>query len=280
MILIAESGATKTQWALVNDDKSNVLFDSQGINPFFLTVDQLSSLLLAEFPEQVKTLFVDKVFFYGAGCHSSMNKNLISEGVKSIFPYADVEVQSDLLAAARALYKHNAGLAAILGTGSNVCQYDGQRIVGSIKSLGYVLGDEGSGAFIGKQVLSSFLLGKFPSELASSFQAQFPFTLDQFLQGVYKSEFPSRYLGQFCQFASDNQKHPFIALLVNKAFNLFYEVMVSQLNLNAKQSIGFVGGVANGFKDVLIKCTHQNGFDTPLILKNCLQQLLDYHYTS
>lgn len=277
MILIAESGATKTQWAVVYDDNSKVLFDTQGINPFFLTVDELSGILGKEFPTAVKELFVDKVFFYGAGCHSSVNKTIISEAVKSIYPYAEVEVQSDLLAAARALYKQNAGLAAILGTGSNVCLYNGHAITGSIKSLGYVLGDEGSGAYIGKQVLTSFLLGNMPSELALSFQSQYPFTLDQFLQGVYKSEFPSRYLGQFCYFASANQKHPFIELLVINAFANFFAVMVAQLPHSKNNAIGYVGGIAFGFRDLLIECTHKQGFETPLILQNCLQQLLNYH---
>lgn len=277
MILIAESGATKTQWAVVNDDNTSFLFDTQGINPFFLTVNELSSLLNTEFPKAVKEMFIDKVYYYGAGCHSTVNKSLISEGVKSILPYAEVEVQSDLLAAARALYKHSHGIAAILGTGSNVCLYDGLKVASSIKSLGYVLGDEGSGAYIGKQVLTSFLLGKLPSELASSFQAQYPFTLDQFLQGVYKSEFPSRYLGQFCQFASANQEHPYMALLVKNAFLKFYTVMVSQLPFNTKHAIGFVGGVANGFRNLLEECTRDQGFESPLILKNCLQQLMNYH---
>lgn len=277
MILIAESGATKTQWAVVKDDNTNFLFDTQGINPFFLTVNELSSLLYTEFPTAVKEMFIDKVYYYGAGCHSTVNKSLICEGIKSILPYAEVEVQSDLLAASRALYKHNAGLAAILGTGSNVCFYDGLKISSSIKSLGYVLGDEGSGAYIGKQVLTSFLLGELPPELASSFQAHYPFTLDQFLQGVYKSEFPSRYLGQFCQFASANQEHPYMALLVKNAFIKFYAVMVSQLLFTPGHSIGFVGGVAFGFRDLLQECSRDQGFESPLILKNCLQQLMNYH---
>lgn len=212
MKLIAESGSTRTEWALVEDNHLVQRVFTEGLNPFFQTRREISRSVRLGLPESFFKKKLDQVYYYGAGCSSYEKKNILGASLVAQFK-TPIQVESDLLAAARGLFKCEAGIACILGTGSNSCFYDGKIIVKNVKAAGYILGDEGSGAVLGKLFLADLLKGLAPKELANEFHEKFRISVNDVMESVYNLPFPNRFLGTIAYFLGDYMDNPLAELI-------------------------------------------------------------------
>ncbi len=274
--LIADSGATKAEWCLLNNGKTKTVF-TQGISPYFLTTEQIKDLLLKELKPKLKNIAIDEVHYYGTGCANPANARSVKKAVLQVFAGAKVEVNHDLMAAARALCGRKKGVACILGTGSNSCYYDGKRIVKNSPGLGYVLGDEGSGAYLGKKVIQYYLYGTFDDELRGRFDVTYTTTATEILENVYKKPLPNRYLAGFAKFLADNRGHYMIENIIEDGLNDFFFNHLCKYRESWTMPISFAGSIAFGFKDVLKQLCHSYEFELGSIMKNPMSGLVAYH---
>ena len=194
--LIVDSGATKAEWCIVGNGKKKTFF-TQGISPYFLSKDQIIELLKKEMLPKLKSGAIGEVHYYGTGCANPENASIVKEALQSVLGKISIKVNHDLTAAARALCGNNKGVACILGTGSGACFYNGKKITKISTGLGFVLGDEGSGAFLGKKVLQHYLYNIFDEELMAKFDVKFLTTKREILEGIYKKPLPNRYMLRF-----------------------------------------------------------------------------------
>lgn len=250
MILIADSGSTKTQWCVIDNGKVLKEIYTLGINPFYQSTDEISADLVEKLSSKLDSSLITNVSFYGAGCSFDDKKQIVRDALQPLFPQAAIEIDSDLLGAARALFQRQKGIACILGTGSNSCYYDGTQIVQNISPLGFILGDEGSGAVLGKHLVADILKNQLPTELKEKFFTQFQFTPAEILDRVYKKPFPNRFLAQFTPFLLDNLEEPAIFNLVFDSFDAFLTRNLLRYELEDME-VGFVGSIAHHFRDVL-----------------------------
>lgn len=275
-ILIADSGATKAEWCLISGNKTRTVI-TQGISPYFLNTEQITDLLRKELKPKLKNVQVDEVFYYGTGCANPANAKSVKKAVLKNFNSAKVEVNHDLMAAARALCGRGKGVACILGTGSNSCYYDGRKIVRNSPGLGYVLGDEGSGAYLGKKVIQYYLYGTFDEELRGRFDATYTTTANEILESVYKKPLPNRYLAGFAKFLAENRGHYMIENIIEDGLNDFFFNHLCKYREIWNMPVHFAGGVAFGFKDVLQQLCDSYEFELGKVLKNPMQGLVEYH---
>lgn len=274
--LIADSGATKAEWCLLNNGKKKTLF-TQGISPYFLDTEGIIELLRNELAPTLKNLSLEHIYYYGTGCANPENVRSIKKALKTVFPDADADVQTDLMAAARALCGHDKGVACILGTGSNSCYYNGKKIMKNSPGLGYVLGDEGSGAYLGKKVLQYYLYETFDEDLRARFDAKYVTTRVEVLDRVYKQPLPNRYLASFTMFLAENRGHYMIENIIEDGLNDFFFQHLFKYRETWTMPVSFVGSVADGFKDVLLDLCRSYEFELGTVLKNPMQGLVDYH---
>ena len=274
--LIADSGATKAEWCLLNNGKKKTLF-TQGISPYFLNTDQVAELVSKELATKLKKVTVEHIFYYGTGCSNVENARSIKKALLRVFPQADVHVHTDLMGAARAVCGHEKGVACILGTGSNSCFYNGKNIVKNSPGIGYVLGDEASGAYLGKKVVQYYLYNTFDEDLRSRFDARFVTTGSEILDNVYKKPLPNRYLASFALFLAENRGHYMIENIIEDGLNDFFFQHLCKYNEIWKYPVHFVGSVAWGFKDVLEQLCHSYEFELGTVLKNPMEGLVKYH---
>ena len=278
MIIIADSGTTKTEWAVISKHHSVKKTQTASFNPYF--IDQkfveesvIENDLLNELKD--KTL---RIFFYSAGCGNDSNKRILSEILMNVFWNARIVIESDLLGAARGLLQTNQGIIAVLGTGSNSGFYNGKEIVQKQPSLGYVLGDEGSGNAIGKSLLRAYAYKEMPERIEKKFEQQFGRDIQYFIQRLYKDPFPGYYLASFVPFCVDYKKEEFIRDLIEVNFTSFFEHHILKYS-NKGEGLCFAGSVAWAFKDVLHDVSNKNKVSINCIEKSPLQSLVDYHYS-
>lgn len=274
--LIADSGATKAEWCLLTNGKKKTLF-TQGISPYFLNTEGITELLRNELAPQLKKATIDNIFYYGTGCANPENVRSIKKALKTVFPGADIDVQTDLMAAARALCGHEKGVACILGTGSNSCFFNGKKIAKNSPGLGYVLGDEGSGAYLGKKVLQYYLYDTFDDDLRARFDAKYVTTRVEILDRVYKQPLPNRYLASFTMFLAENRGHYMIENIIEDGLNDFFFQHLFKYREIWTMPVSFVGSVADGFKDVLLDLCNSYEFEMGTVLKNPMPGLVKYH---
>ncbi|MER3464313.1 MAG: N-acetylglucosamine kinase [Chitinophagaceae bacterium] len=274
--LIADSGATKAEWTLINNSKKKTLF-TQGISPYFLNTHQIAELTQTELASKLKGQHVTQIHYYGTGCANPENAKSIKKALQRVFPSAHVNVNTDLMAAARAGCGNEKGIACILGTGSNSCYYNGKTIVKNSPGLGYVLGDEGSGAYLGKKVLQYYLYNTFDEDLRSRFDARFITNTVEILDNVYKKPLPNRYLASFTMFLAENRGHYMVENIIEDGLNDFFFQHLNKYNEVWKYPVHFIGSVAHGFKDVIKELCQAYEFELGTILKNPMQGLIKYH---
>lgn len=274
--LIADSGATKAEWCLLYNGKKKILF-THGISPYFLTTDQITELVNKELKKKLKTVEIEQVLYYGTGCANPVNAQNVKKALLKVFPGSNVTVNTDLMAAARAVCGHEKGIACILGTGSNSCYYNGKNIVKNSPGIGYVLGDEGSGAYLGKKVIQYYLYNTFDEDLRSRFDAKYVTTSAEILDNVYKKPLPNRYLASFTMFLAENRGHYMIENIIEDGLNDFFFQHLCKYGEVWKYPVSFVGSVANGFKDVLQELCNSYEFELGTILKNPMEGLIKYH---
>jgi glucosamine kinase len=277
-ILIADSGSTKTDWLLMLEN-GDVIHEwtSQGINPFFQDKRAIRLVMDADVFPEIRTN-PEAVFFYGAGCASPSASAPVKENLAEAFPQAFIEVESDLLGAARSVCQHSAGIACILGTGSNNCLYNGHQIIGNIGSLGFWMGDEGSGGYLGKQLVIQFLHRELPDDLSELFGSRFPeVNRMEILDRAYKQAFPNRYFAKFTLFIGEHQSHPYLRGLLGEAFTLFLDkYVVKHPNANS-YPVCFVGAVAWHFKEILAEVVARKGLEMGAVIQRPMQGLARYH---
>lgn len=276
MILIADSGGTKTDWRLINDDGKIDQFKTSGLNPY-LTSGREMEETISGLKAQTGEKRVSEIFFYGAGCSSQENVEIISQALSKQFEGAKIEVNHDLLGAARALCGKDAGIACILGTGANSCVYDGGKIIDNIPSLGFILGDEGGGSYLGRILINSYFSGDLPHELSSKLEKRHNMDRDEILESVYQKPRPAQYLASFSKFLYDHQKHPHIYGILYRAFKLFYERNVLKYEGASDYPVHFCGSVAFYYNSLIRQVGKELGLSIQNILESPIAGLTLFH---
>lgn len=273
--LIAESGSTRTEWALVEDNHLVQRVFTEGLNPFFQTRREISRSVRLGLPESFFKKKLDQVYYYGAGCSSYEKKNILGASLVAQFK-TPIQVESDLLAAARGLFKCEAGIACILGTGSNSCFYDGKIIVKNVKAAGYILGDEGSGAVLGKLFLADLLKGLAPKELANEFHEKFRISVNDVMESVYNLPFPNRFLGTIAYFLGDYMDNEYVYNLLTNNLRSFFNRNVCQYDY-INYPIRFVGSLAYAYPDILQEVAQEFGVEIDVIEETPMNGLIEFH---
>ena len=276
MILLADSGSTKTSWYFSKGRNHSEYISTGGINPFFRTTENIIEELEKDLVPKIGSNILE-IHFYGAGIINEEKGEVVKLALQKVFPLAQIEVQSDLLAAARATCKNEKGIACILGTGSNSCLYDGEKIVEHIPPLGFILGDEGSGAILGRKLVSDYLKGIIPEFLGLKFQKKFKLNYSGFLESVYQKEKPNKFLAQFVPFLYENINEKYCRKLVENSFDEFIQRNIKQYTNFNEQEINFIGSVAYYFGEQLKLVLNNNKIKLGTILKEPLEGLAQYH---
>ena len=276
MILIADSGSTKTDWRIIDAQGNIHQAKTVGLNPYHQSTDDIAEILHQALVPQL-TVPIQQVFFYGAGCANETINQTVAQALQRVFPSAQVQVYSDLLAAAHALCGHEPGIACILGTGANSCLYNGQVIVDNVPPLGYILGDEGSGTYLGKELLNRYLKRDMPEPLRRQFAKRYSVTTDSVLDNVYRQSQPNRYLASFAKFAFHHLKHPYIAQMVYDGFRQFLEKNVRKYEDYPRYKVHFTGSIAFYYSNVLRQVANDEGFAIQNIVESPIAGLTLYH---
>ena len=275
MQLIADSGSTKVDWRAIKDDGSIVEISTEGINPVFITPEEIVKILSQKLLPVIGP-GVKNVYFYGAGVVSPQLIATLSESFKKVFPESETFAASDVLAAARALCGHNPGIACIMGTGSNSCFYDGENIAKNVRAGGFILGDEASGGVLGKKLISDFIKGLLPAHIQAEFDKRYDLDYMKVVEKVYKQPMPSRFLASFAPFINEFIADPYMENLVNTSFDEFFKRNISQYDYK-NHTVNFVGSIAYYFKDKLVAAAERNGMKVGSVLKTPIEGLVEYH---
>lgn len=276
MILIADSGSTKTTWVTVDNEGKKETCNTTGINPFMMETDEILVLLDNQFSLPHKE--IDHIYYYGAGALPG-KKEILECLFQKYFNTAHVEVHSDLLAAARSLCLDSEGVACILGTGSNSCYYDGKDIVSHVSPLGYILGDEGSGAVLGKNLLADVLKNQLSPAICKDFFDTYQTSAGEIIENVYRKPFPNRYLAQYTRFLSKNIDDPEIISFIERNFKAFFARNILQYPQAKDVPIHFTGSIALVFKDILNNVITDFGLKAGIVSKEPMDGLIKYHQT-
>ncbi|MDR3180995.1 MAG: ATPase, partial [Prevotellaceae bacterium] len=271
---IADSGSTKTAWCLTNGQDYAAQFLTPGINPFYTEYKDIVAELTTlsrRFTHTVKS-----IYFYGAGVATPDKAALMMQCCREVFPTAVAEAYTDLLGAARALCGHAPGIAGILGTGSNSCFYDGQQIADTVPPCGFILGDEGSGAALGKQLVADFLQRRLPQEIHHAFQEHAQLTKDEILEQVYRKSFPNRFLASFTTFLHQHQTHHYVYDLLHKSFDNFLSRHIMHYDC-ARYPLHLLGSVAFYFQHIIKETAGARNIQLGQIEKTAMPGLLLYH---
>lgn len=277
MILLADSGSTKTDWCGLKGTTC-LRVQTQGINPYHQKHDVILKVLYKELLPQLPVEPIEAIYFYGAGCTPLKSKLLHACLTKVFGEQTHIEVQSDLLGTARALFRHRPGIACILGTGSNSCFYDGKRIAANTPALGYILGDEGSGAYLGRQLLSDVLKEQLPEHICLAFANQTQLTLEEIIHKVYRKPLANRFLASFTPFLAEYREEPSIHQLLTEAFNAFIH---RNLKLYPKDiPVGAIGSIAYHFRPELTEALLQAGYRLEAVEQSPMEGLIRYHQSN
>ena len=274
MKIIIDSGSTKAEIGII--EKNNISnFSIIGINPFFIHEESIN-----EFATQIKNkinpLDFNEVYFYGTGCFDNTEKDKINAILSPLFKNASIEINTDLLGAARSIFNKHAGIIAILGTGANTGTYNGNAIKENIRPLGYVLGDEGSGAWFGKQLIMDYFHDKMPETLKPNFSQNYLSDKDEVLRKLYSENFPNRFLASYFPFIEEHLKNTYIKELCNDGINKFFNCYINPYQ-RKDLPIGFVGSVAYSLKNKLQEIAEKNHYQLTEIIQSPIEGLIQFH---
>ena len=294
MKLIIDAGSTKTDWMLLDGKTVKNRFQTDGFNPNYSDRKDLENILslvetqcfaspnnilfgietqcIASLPQ-----FIQSIHYYGTGCGNEQNCQLIKEVFQSRFPNAEISVTHDLMAACHALFGHEKGIACILGTGSNSCVYDGESITERAVSLGYLVGDEGSGMHIGREVVKAYFYGFMPDDLHQKFDATYHLELKEFIDKAYHQPQPSKYLASFAKFAGEHQGEPFMHDLIQGCFEAFVKAFILRFDDCKSLKISFIGSVAFHFQDILKECIKSHDLTMGEVMTSPAAGLVRYY---
>ena len=274
MIIIVDSGSTKADWCLLSPEFSVEYIQTEGINPIYVNEDSIIGIVKNEILPKI-VADVRSIYFFGAGCNLSIKNTLVFRALSRSFPLAEIKVQSDLMAACIALLGNKMGIAGILGTGAGSCFYNGESIVTLLPGLGYAIGDEGSGAYLGKKLIASYQRGLMPAELEIAFTTSYE--TDNMLSKIYEDPYPSRVLASYTRFLSKHIHHPYVADIIRESLDQFVEIFI--LHLRHKHDvarIGIVGSIAYHFSDILKEVIKAKGIEEIKIIQSPIEELRTY----
>lgn len=279
MILIADSGSTKTDWVLVNSTtKKTTVFNTKGLNPAVFSERDLHKVITANTELMLHSATVTDIYFYGAGCGTETSRNVITTLLKTLFKHAKIVVKEDIYAAVYATSATKAGIICILGTGSNCCYFDGKnKIQSKIPSLGYLLMDDASGNYFGKQLLRDFFYYKMPKKLHDKFKHKFNLYPDDVKQHLYKKGLPNTYLAQFASFLITHKKESYCKDIIDKGFSDFIENQITQYDNVYDLPIHFVGSIAFLLQDELKKALKSHRLNAGQFIQKPIDALVAYH---
>ena len=275
MIIIADSGSTKTTWRLIDRNNSIDSCTTGGMNPFQTGLEEMLHLLETECT--ITRAGISTIWFYGAGCAFADKNRIVEEALSRHFGASEIHVHSDLLGAARSLCGNKPGIACILGTGSNSCYYDGKEIVHNVSSLGYVLGDEGSGNDLGRKLLADILKNRLPEEIRNAFFDTYRVAAGEILDSVYRQPFPNRYLAQYARFVAAHISHPEINMLARNCFREFFRRNVMQYETARHLPVHFTGSIAFHFSEIIKETAGEFGLTVGNISQEPMTGLVEYH---
>lgn len=278
MLLICDSGSTKADWCLVDKNNKRVFLTTCGMNPYNISSEAISQEIESNIVPAINTKDVSELRFYGAGCSADIKKNELKVLFERYFPNASIEIDHDLLGAARALCGKEKGLCAILGTGSNSCIYDGEDVLENIPSLGYVLCDEGAGTNIGKIILRNYLRGLLPKDLKDEFAKLYPGEEADFLNKLYKGARPNYFLASFAKFVSDRKDNIYCRNIIKESFISFFENQVLLYSNYSNYKINVVGSIGFICKDIFEEVALSYGQEVGKFIKAPLVDLVDFHF--
>lgn len=273
--IIADSSSTRTEWAMVDGDTLIERATTTGLNPYFQSRREISHVIRLELPERFFRRRWNHVYFYGAGCNSEQKNKIVEMSVVAQFK-TPVTVCSNLLGAARSLLGDQAGLACILGTGSNSCLYDGREIVKTVSPLGFILGDEGSNAYMGKRMVADILRGIAPARLADYFFKRFNLTPEEVMDSIYSRPLPSSTLAGYSAILADNLDLPYVESLIYNSFTDFFERNIAFYDYR-RSPISFVGSTAMNYKHILTRAASDFGASVGTVCASSLPGLIQYH---
>ena len=277
-ILIADSGATKTEWCLKDgNDEAIDKITTEGLNPYYHTTGSIRSVITTSLLPHLDAGDVNKVFFYGAGCDSEEKKEIVAEALQSGFSDASIHVYHDLLGAARACFFDDAGIACILGTGSNSCLYDGEKVAEHIPSLAFILGDEGSAGYFGKKLINSYFRYEIPDDLIDDLEKNYNMSLEHITRGLYDNPQKSRFIASYGSFLGEHSDHPFIREMLHEGFENFITRIVMKYTDADQYEVRFIGSVAYAHQDMISEILEENGMKPGLFVGKPMDRLVEYH---
>lgn len=278
MIIIADGGSTKTNWCLLNDAGQKIYFNTEGYNPYFVSSDYIVESLFKGLPSDLDLDQVTEVNYYGAGCSTDDKQKIVADAMATVFTNASIYIGHDLLAAARALLGLDTGFAAILGTGTNTGLYDGKEISLNIDSAAYILGDEGSGCYIGKKLLTDYLRGYMPEVVRERFWETYKLTPEQVTDQIYTKPLANRFCASFSKFVYDNNVHAeYSRKIVKTSFVDFFENLVSHYPNYKDYTFNCIGSVGYNFRNVLEETAIEYGMTVGKIIRSPIDELVRYH---
>ncbi len=276
MKVVVDSGSTSTDWVFIQKDKTT-RFKSPGFNPYYFKDDDYLDYLTDESLSHLRFSKVEEIFFYGSGCSTPQNCTIVKTALWEIFPNAQIHLHHDLYGAAVALCGKEEGIACILGTGSNSCLWDGNKIIENVPSLGYLLADEGSGTYLGKIILAEILLGNAPDEIIDKFFKTYKLDFSKTLDKIYKEENPNKFLSGISKFAHDHKNDVWIKSMIKQNFNDFIDLQISKYSNYKTHKINFVGSVAFHFSDILLEVLEDRKLNSGKIISNPIEELVRFH---
>lgn len=277
MIIVADSGSTKTNWCL-RDKGIDRIIRTDGINPYYQSGAEIEKSIREQLLIEVEAEKVLSVFFYGAGVSGVKQVGQLVEALKACFPHAEVHAGHDLIGAARAALGDKPGIVCIAGTGSNSCYYDGKDIVKNVDSLGLYMGDEGSGGYKGKILIKDYLREALPENLKQAFEARFPERKPEIMEAVYRKPFPNRYLASFVPFIADHKQDGYMRELINRSFTAFTKECLCRYPMHKEVEVHFIGSVAVIFQDILKEVLLRESINVGTIQADPLPSLTDFHF--
>lgn len=277
MILLADSGSTKTTWVTLESGQVSPETTTAGLNPYFHTRESIEQVLEDQLLPGMGEYAVREVHFYGAGCSTPDKNDRVKQAILRFFPGAEVSVYHDILGAARALLGKQTGIACILGTGCNACYYDGVAAESRVASLGYLFGDEGAGSNIGKRFMEAFLKERLPQDLLAEFSEFNHLSFEQILESLYNKPYPNRFLASFSEFIAPRRHHPFLHSLVKASIGDFFTEQLSKYQGYQSLPVGFVGSIAWIYQDILKEVATERGVTVTSILRSPMEGLVRFH---
>lgn len=277
MIVIADSGSTKTQWVLLNGAKVVVDITTKGFNPYYYEAEELEKDLFNELQGKIDSNLVEKVYFYGSGCSTTSNCLLVKNSLNLFFKKAEIHTEHDLTGTATALFQNNKGIACILGTGSNSCLWNGHKVIENVPSLGWLLADDGSGTHIGKLFLTTVLYGEAGKEITEKFYKTYQLDFESTLHKLYSESNPNKFLASLSKFAGDNIHYPECRKAVKDSFTSFVEHQLSKYTGYQEMTVSFVGSVAYFYRDILKEILETHHINIGVILQKPMEGLIRYH---